>query len=192
MNKRLFIVHGWMDAYEDQWFPWLKERAEALGFAVTIPRLPGIANPKVAAWVLTLSMAVGTADEDTYFVGHSMGAQTILRYLASLPDDDKVGGAVFVAGWIKVSGLKTDEERATAKQWEETAINYRDIRKHLTRSVAIFSDNDPFVPKENHDIFRTEIGSTVILEHAKGHFTTEDGVKEVPSIVKALEGMGQI
>lgn len=190
MNKRLFIVHGWMDAYEDQWFPWLKERAETLGFSVTIPRLPDIANPKVTAWVLTLSMAVGKADEGTYFVGHSMGGQTILRYLASLSDDEKVGGAVFVAGWVKVSGLKTDEERATAKQWEEAAINYRDIRKHLTRSVAIFSDNDPFVPKENHNIFRMEVGSSIVLEHAKGHFTAEDGVKEVPSVIKALEEMG--
>lgn len=189
MDKRLFIVHGWADQYEDQWFPRLKQQAEALGFLVTIPMLPDIANPKIAPWVLTLSMAVGKADEGTFFVGHSMGCQTILRYLAALPDDERIGGAVFVAGWQRVQGLASDEERATAKPWEETVIEYENVRKHLSRSVAIFSDNDPFVGAENVEIFRTKIGSRIIMEHAKGHFTQADGCTELPSVFEALRSL---
>src|SRR3989344_9568337 len=116
MLQRVFIVHGWDGHPEEGWFPWLKRELEAKGFKVYVPQLPDAANPRIYNWVPALAAAVGEADEETYFVGHSMGCQTIARYLESLPEEKQLatskplrkearrgGGAVFVAGFFKRS-----------------------------------------------------------------------------------------
>lgn len=42
----------------------------------------------------------GHPDENTYFIGHSIGCQSIDRYLEILPSETKIGGVVYVAGWL--------------------------------------------------------------------------------------------
>ena len=96
-NKRAIIAHGWDGYPEEGWFPWLKSELEARGFEVLVPQLPEANSPSIYNWVPALAEAVGTPDENTYFVGHSMGCQTIARYLETLPEGAKVGGAVFGA-----------------------------------------------------------------------------------------------
>jgi len=109
MTKRVFIVHGWDGYPEEGWFPWLKNELEAKDFEVSVPQLPEAKTPRIYNWVPALSKAVGTPDEQTYFVGHSIGCQTIARYLESLPEGVKVGGAVFVAGFFKrLTNLEDD------------------------------------------------------------------------------------
>src|SRR3989338_169649 len=98
--KRVFIVHGWGGHPEEGWFPWLKKELEAKGFKVFVPQLPDAENPRIQKWVPKLAETVGVPDEETYFVGHSMGCQTIARYLESLPAEIKIGGAIFVAGFF--------------------------------------------------------------------------------------------
>src|SRR3989344_6946533 len=101
MKKRVIITHGWGGHPKGDWFPWLKKELEAKSFEVHIPRLPNAENPRIEKWVPKLAQVVGVADEETYFVGHSMGCQAIARYLESLPEGVKIGGAVFVAGFFK-------------------------------------------------------------------------------------------
>ena len=117
-----------------------------------------------------------------------MGCQTIARYLETLPKGVQVGGAVFVAGFFKhLEGLEDDEDvQETDKHWLGTVINLDKIKVHLPKSVAIFSDNDPWVPLDNADDFRDRLGSEIILEHAKGHFSGSDGVKELPVVLQKL------
>ena len=106
MKKRVFIAHGWDGYPEEGWFPWLKKELEAKGFEVYVPQLPETGSPRIHNWVPKLAEVVGEIDENTYFVGYSMGCQTIARYLETLPEGVKVGGAVFVAGFFKrLTGL---------------------------------------------------------------------------------------
>ena len=87
------------DIRGEGWFPWLKRELEERGFQVFIPHLPDSDKPRIEKWIPALADAVGTADANTYFVGHSMGCQAIARYVETL--DQKIGGAVFVAGFFK-------------------------------------------------------------------------------------------
>ncbi len=102
MSKRVFIIHGWDGYPEEGWFPWLKKELDKRGFIVQIPAMPDTSEPKIEVWIPFLSKLVGQADENTFFVGHSIGCQAIIRYLQTLPDGIKIGGAVFVAGWYSV------------------------------------------------------------------------------------------
>ena len=187
MNKRVFIVHGWSGHPKEGWFPWLKKELEQQGFQVSVPQLPDSDTPRISSWVPTLASAVGTPDEQTYFVGHSMGCSTIVRYLETLPEGVKIGGAVFVAGFFKHLTLEGETESVPiAEPWLKTPVDFQKVRSHLDKSVAIFSDNDPYVPLDNQDDFRDKLGSEIIIEHGKWHFNEGNGVMELPSALESV------
>lgn len=189
MKKRVFIVHGWDEYPEEGWFPWLKKELEAKRFEVFVPQLPEAGSPRIRSWISKLAEIVGVADENTYFVGHSIGCQAIARYLETLPENVKVGGAVFVAGFFKrLTNLEDDEEvRDVANEWLTTMIDFEKIKSRLSKSIAIFSDNDPYVSLDNQDDFRDKLGSKIIVEHKKGHFSgPRDGITELPIVLESV------
>lgn len=189
MNKRVFIAHGWDKTPQDGWFPWLKKELEARRYEVVVPQLPDTGSPRIQNWVPKLAEVVGIADEQTYFVGHSMGCQAIARYLETLPDGVQVGGAVFVAGFFKhLTGLEDDPDvRETDQHWLGTPLDLAKVKSHLPKSVAIFSDDDPWVPLDNQDDFKNNLGSEIIIEHNKGHFSgSRDGTKELPIVLEKI------
>ena len=91
--KTVYMVHGWSGSPESCWFPWLKKELENRGFRVEAPTMPNPDNPEINSWTSHLASIVGEADENTYFIGHSIGCQAIMRYAQSL--NAPVGGAVF-------------------------------------------------------------------------------------------------
>src|SRR3989344_157624 len=182
MKKRVFIIHGWDGYPEEGWFPWLKKELEARGFEVFVPQMPEAGNPRIQKWVEKLTEIVGDADERTYFVGHSVGCPAIVRYLETLPEGVRIGGAVFVAGFFKhLTGLEDDPSvKETDKHWSETPISFEKAKSHLPKSVAIFSDDDPWVSLDNQDDFRDKLGSEIIVKHNSGHFSGKrDGALEL-------------
>lgn len=91
-SRRAFIIHGWSGSPGEGWLPWLGRELEQRDFSVVRPAMPSTDAPKINAWVEHLRDIVGFVDAHTYFVGHSIGCQTILRYLETLPRDSRVGG----------------------------------------------------------------------------------------------------
>ncbi len=186
MQKRVFIIHGWDRSPEKDSLPWLRRELEVRGFEVSVPDMPNPDEPVIERWIFHLSSVAKEVDENTYFICHSIGGQAVLRYLEKLPEGTKIGGVVFVAGWFTLTNLETDEEWETAKPWIETPINFDKVKKHANKFIAIFSDNDPFVPLENKEMFEKKIGAKTVVELNKGHFLSEDGVTELPSVIDAL------
>lgn len=185
-QKRVFIIHGWDGYPEEGWFPWLKKELEQRGFLVTVPAMPNPSEPKINTWISFLAKLVGKADESTYFVGHSIGCQTIIRYLQTLPLGTKIGGAVFVAGWYNLKNLETEEEKRIASPWLNEPKDDVKIRGAVNRAVAIFSDDDPFVIPENQAFWKERVGTRIIVEHNRGHFAGDDGITELPSALEAI------
>lgn len=187
MSKRVFIVHGWGGYQTEGWFPWLKRELEERRLQVFIPQLPDAGKPRIQKWIPALAEAVGAPDQETYFVGHSMGCQAIARYVEML--DREIGGAVFVAGFFKrLTGLEDDTDvQETDRHWLEAPLDFGKVKVHLGKSIAIFSDDDPNVPLDNQDDFRDHLGSKIIIEHAKRHFSGSDGMKKLPIVLRAVE-----
>lgn len=186
MKKRVFIIHGWEGDSKEGWFPWLKKELEARGYAVTAPDMPDTENPKIETWVPYLAELVGEADKNTYFVGHSIGCQTIMRYLETLPAGQKAGGCIFVAGWFYLNNLEEDEE-PVAEPWLTTPIDFQKVKRVCGKFKVILSDNDFFgAVEENRKDFEEKLGAEVIVEHNRGHFSGGDGVAELPSALQAI------
>lgn len=187
--KKIIIVHGWSGASGKDWLPWLKSELEKKGHEVLVPDMPDPDEPVIEKWVAHLSETIGStgSDGNTYFVGHSMGCQTILRYLERLPAETKTGGAVFVAGWFNLENLEDDEVRALAKPWLETPINLAKVKIMLPKSTLIISDNDPYDAFEKNKEKFSELGSKIVELHNTGHITAEDGFTELPQALSELK-----
>lgn len=184
--KRAILVHGWSGQAGDGWFTWLKKELESRGFEVLMPQMPDTDEPRISAWVPAIAQAVGVPDQDTFFVGHSMGCVAIIRYLESLSEGQKVGGAVFVAGFfLPLTGL-TKEEEETGREWHETPIDTEKVRNRMEKSFALFSDNDPFVPVENAEEFKSRLGSEILIQHNQAHFHEGAGFTELPIALEKL------
>ncbi len=184
--KRAVIVHCW-EGYPDYcWYPNIKKVLEEKGFEVDIPEMPETALPKLSKWLPKLQEVIGQPDADLYLIGHSLGVITILRYLESLPGDQKIGGAVFVAGFTNDLGY------AELKNFFEKPLDLKKAKNHCSKFVAIHSDNDPYVALEFGDKFQKELGAKLIIKHKMGHFSgpvdDEKSCKELPEVVaSALE-----
>ncbi|HOW60283.1 MAG TPA: alpha/beta hydrolase [Candidatus Moranbacteria bacterium] len=167
MKKRVFIIHGWGGGPEGACLPWLKNELEKIGYEVVAPQMPNTDEPAVEEWINHISEIVGTPDEETYFVGHSIGCQAIMRYLQTM--DHKIGGAVFIAGWFVLENLEP-EEIEIAAPWTQNNIDFEKLRKISQNYAEIISDNDPFGGfKENKKIFSEKLGAKIIVLNNAGH-----------------------
>jgi hypothetical protein len=199
--KNIVIIHGWGSSSKGDWVPWLAGECRKLGYNVIAPDMPDTDAPDIDKWVDYLKNILKSVDENTYFVGHSIGCQTIMRFLEGqdkkglLTDTTnvghpnlKVGGVVFVAGWFTLINLENEEAEQIAKPWLETPIDFEKVKNVLPKSVIILSDNDPFVPlAENKKIFEEKLDSRVVVVHNAGHITSDDGFTEIPEVLNQLK-----
>lgn len=188
--KRVFIVHRWDASPTADWYPWVADGLKARGFEVIVPVMPHPGAPEIGSWVSTLERQVGVPDADTYFVGHSVGCQTIVRYLAGLPDGLQVGGCVFVAGWtaLTAEALPDEESADIAEPWLSQPIDWAAAKSHPSHVTAVFSDNDPFVPHSQVGVFEKNLGARIIMEPGKGHLSGEEGISSLPVVVEEISG----
>ncbi|HYD03741.1 MAG TPA: alpha/beta fold hydrolase [Alphaproteobacteria bacterium] len=195
--KTFIIIHGWDGDSRIGWFKWLKIELEKRGYKVLTPQLPNHGEPQIKPWVDKIFEISKNTDENTYFLGHSIGCQAILRYLEKY--NVKIGGAIFVAGWFDLKeetfmeDPKTEKEaRRIAKPWITNKINTAKIRLPKGKSFAIFSDNDKFVDeKPNSKIFKDKLGCQIIIEHDKKHYE-ESKTREIPVILDILDRLEEI
>lgn len=186
--KTIVLIHGWASSSKGEWIPWLAGECEKLGYKVIAPDMPDPDVPDIGKWVGHLRSILKSVDENTYFVGHSVGCQTIMRYLAG--QDQKAGGAILVAGWFTLINLEDEEAEEIARPWLETPIDFEKLRGVMPKSTAILSDNDPFVPlEENKKMFEEKLDSKVVIVHEAGHISAEDGFTEMPEVLNQLKNI---
>jgi len=181
--KRVVLVHGVEAAPSNNWFPWMKAELEKIGLKVSVPQMPDTMDPKMDAWVEELAKTVGKPDETCYLVGHSLGCITILRYLEGL--NGSVGGAVLVAGF-------SDIGHEDFPSFFARPIDWKKVKLHCRRFVAIHSDNDPYVPLSEGNILKERLGAELVVKRGMHHFSEDNGIVELPiALEKLLEMSGK-
>ena len=185
--KRLFIIHGWGGSPNELVHKLLKERLSKKGFKIIAPKMPNTDEPKISEWVNFLAEKVGKPDENTYFIGHSIGCQTIMRYIETLPEKTKVGGCIFIAGWFNLANMESEEEERIAKPWVETPMNFNKIKKIAKEILVYISSNEYYgCIEENSKVFKEKLGAKVIVEENIGHFTDDEGLEKLSKFVDKL------
>ena len=186
--KRVILVHRWYGSPEADWYPWLKQELESKEITVLVPAMPTPDAPEIKTWNSALAKAVGKPDMDTYLIGHSVGCQTILRYLEQAAATARVGGCVFVAGWFSLTSeaMPTENEQTIAQPWLANVPDLSRAKKHCTSFVTFLSDNDPYISVEQNKNAFEKLG-TVIMEHNKGHYDEDSNCKQVPQVLQKIQ-----
>ncbi len=183
--KKAIIAHCWGGYPEYCWYPYAKRELEKKGYEVDVLSFPDTENPNLEKWLPVLKEAVGEPNEDINLIGHSAGSVTILRYLESLDENEKVGTVVLVAGFVNNLGF--DE----LKNFFVKDFEFEKIRNKANKFVLIHSDNDPYVPLEHGNILKEKLSAELIIKHNAKHFSgafdSEDACLELPDVVNSFD-----
>ena len=186
MKTRIFLIHGWGGSPRNDWLPWAIHALEGRGYEVIAPDMPDTDHPKIKPWVDTLSQLVVTPRPTDIFIGHSIGTQTILRYLQTV--DASVDKVILVAPWFTLTNLEGPESWSIADPWFKTSMDFARIKPKAREFITIFSDNDPWVPyKESKQLFVERLNPRMITLHSFGHITADEGVTELPTLLDLLK-----
>ena len=185
--KKCIIVHGWAGVARMGWHGWLAEELQKRGWKVICPQMTDKDVPRIDSWTKQLSDAVanfGGLDENAYFVGHSIGCQTIIRFLEEASENytGKVGGVIFVAPFLTHIENLVDENNELQRnnrelmiqidnEWVNTPIDFVKVKNIVNKNTAIFSDNDMHVGLENKELFEEKLNSKTLVLYSRGHFS---------------------
>lgn len=94
---KFFIIHGAYGSPEENWFPWLRKKLEEQGHEVIVPTFPTPENQNLDMWMNVFGHFIKQIDQNTIFIGHSLGPAFILSILEKI--DVQVRACFFVAGF---------------------------------------------------------------------------------------------
>ena len=174
IQPMIYLVPRWAGNIHSDWYDWLVEQVFAT-YQIEIKHLemPNWQEPQVEESLEYLSKTIQHLDEHTYFIGHSVGCQSILRYLSShleLNNDLKIGGILLVAAWFEV-----DKPWISLVPWmNHDKTNFSLIAKAVNYKKVILSNNDPFTSDfaKNKAEWENKIQANVGVFAEKLHFNT--------------------
>ena len=189
-KKQVYIIHGYKASPGNHWFPWLKEKLTRYDVATEILSMPTPSRPKVNEWVNALVTNISDCGENTFFVAHSLGTITLLKYLEKLNRTQKVGGIILVSGFANELPIFNQiDEFKPLEEFTKDEINFEHIKKVTQYRSVIASGNDPIVPAESSRNLAEQLGSEYHLSNEAGHFLESDGFLELPIVYEELNNM---
>ncbi len=180
----VFIFHGTEGYPEENWFPWLKDKIEARGHEAFVPQFPSPSGEpaKLQEWFEVLKGYERQINEDTIFVGHSLGGVFTLRILEKLPHAVK---AAFLAGTpIGVLPLLNYDRDMGFSGFD---FDWPAIKKNAQRFVVFQSNDDPYVPLGNGERLAEELDVPLSFVPHAGHFNAKAGYLQFEELWKELE-----
>ena len=194
-QKRAFIFHGYQGYPNEAWQPWLKSELEGKGYRVALPAMPHPDSPAVDEWIRFIGDLVGSPDEATVLIAHSMGGFATLLYLDRLgASGGSVGKTLLIATGYP-AGLTTDEADLRSggdpvlRSWLTQKVDRESVRKAAGQCTVILSDDDPYIPvDEAKAAFEVNLGARIVLEHGLGHMNEDSHITELPSALAAVLG----
>jgi serine hydrolase len=180
-QQRASIIHGYGATPEDHWFGWLAEQLQADGIPTSIPALPTPQTPDPAQWKDAVRTDLGTPDEHSIVVAHSLGCLTVLRHLRSLPSPWRLGTLVLVSGFVDQLPALPDLNAYIGDGCDVTGLS-----SHIDRLTVIRSDADPYVPPGHTDRLADLLGTSAQIVPGAGHFLASDGVASLREVREAI------
>lgn len=191
--KNALILHGTSGNSHANWFPWLKDELENLGWKVWVPDLPGADTPNTKKYnKFILGNKNWQFNEESILIGHSSGAVAILGLLQALPSNIQVGTCYLVGSFTK--DILKSGEWDKLKGVLETPFDFEYIKQRARRFVFIHSDNDPYCPLEQSQELAQKTDGELIIKKGQQHFsvgTAGEKYKKFPFLLELITSSDQ-
>lgn len=174
-KSNVFIFHGTEGHPKENWFPWLKQELEAKGCNVIVPQFPSppVIPAKISEWFDVLKEYDQYIDENTVFVGHSLGGIFTLRVLEKL--GHPVKAAFFVGAPIGVKPILNYDRDSSFSGFD---FDWDNIKGKAKNFVVYQSDDDPYVGLDNGKELAQHLGIELSFIPNAGHFNAKAGYTE--------------
>ena len=186
-RPRVVVLHGYQASPAAHWFGWLADDLRPAGVEVAIPELPDAHDPEPHAWAAAAGAVIGTPDERTVVVGHSLGCVTALHVLASAPGDWRLGGLVLVAGFDVPQPAVPEVDAFTATAPDVARVAAVTVHRHV-----VGADDDTTVAPADTRALAERLGATFDVVPGGGHLRAQDGFDTLPVVrdrVRAALGL---
>lgn len=180
--KNAFIIYGAYGSSEENWFPWLKKELEELDYEVFVPDFPTPQGQTLENWREVFDGYKEFINEETIFIGHSLGPLFILDILQKL--NIKVKASFFVSGFIKF--LNLEEFDKINKTFIENNFDWDKITNNCQQFTVFHSDNDPYVSIEYADELAETLGTVPIIIKGAGHFNKNAGYTKFEDLLDKI------
>ncbi|WP_426451986.1 RBBP9/YdeN family alpha/beta hydrolase [Paenibacillus sp. S-38] len=184
MGKQVYIIHGYGASPTNHWFPWLKETLLADDHQVSVLHMPNSSDPRLEEWLDTLANSIKSMDTNTYFVTHSLGSITLLKYLEQLNPLPTFGGFILVSGFAKPLSLLPSLNPFTEKE-----VDYNKIIVATNSRTIIAAKDDNIVPFQFSQNLSKQLDASFISVEKGGHFLEDDGYITFPAVYDILNQM---
>ena len=179
-KKKVIFVHGVGGLDAGGWPYWLGRELLKYNFEYKILLMPDPMYPLVDEWLNYIREQNIIVDENTYFVGHSLGCITIARYLEELSKENVAGGCVLVAGFSSCSILAGP----LLLEFCNRPLDFLKIKNQAKEFNVIISDNDKLIPSVLSEEFAKKLDAKIIFKHNMGHF--QEDVLELPCVLNSI------
>jgi predicted alpha/beta hydrolase family esterase len=185
----VYLVHCWGGTVDEGWYPWLARKLTDQQVLVSMENMPDTDQPQISKWVGKLTEQVSVLSAETFFIGHSIGCQTILRYLETQPVTS-IGGILLVAPWFDLlPEALSDGSDEIADEWIKTPIDFAKVCQFTKNITAVFSDNDKYVSLEQEAVVREKLRAKTLIVAKQGHISDEDGVADPEYLWQEMEAL---
>ena len=192
---KFVLFHGSFGNPNENWFPDLREDLEALGQTVIVPQFPvedwdelvkngpeaPVHHQSLQSWLDVFEKEVLPlieTKEKVVFVGHSLAPVFILHVVSKFKIT--LDCAIFVSPFMDT--LDRWEFNKVNQTFYKTDFDFDEIKKYIPVSYVLYSDNDPYVPKNYSLIFAKALESSSILVRAAGHMNSSVNLNEFPLV----------
>jgi len=180
---KIFLIHGSFGNPQENWFPWLKQKLESLNHEVIVPTFPTPKNQSLENWNKIFVEYEKKIDENTIFVGHSLGPAFLLNILDRI--NTTITASFFISGFIKLLGNETFD--SINKTFVDKAFDWQNIKQNCKHFFIYHSDNDPYVPIECANELANKLNVKPKIIKNAGHFNEEAGYKEFEELFKDIK-----
>ena len=180
----VFIFHGTGGFPEENWFPWMKEKLEELGYKVIVPQFPTPENQTLENWFKVMDNYSGALNQDTILIGHSLGGAFLLRVLERI--QLKIKAAAIVSAPVGIRPIKNWEGD---QPFIGKPFDWDKIKNSAQKFFVFHSDNDPYVGIGNGEETARRVGTELTFVPNAGHFNKTAGYTKFDLLLEKIKAL---
>lgn len=184
-EKKAVILHGTNGTPSANWFPWLKEKLEADGYSVWVPKLPNNNTPNRhvyndflfdSNWDFT----------DNLIIGHSSGAVSILSMLMDRRCPS-IKTAVLAGAWAHMEQTDLDFEQFK-DLFPPEGFDFKLIKQKASKLVFVHGSDDPYCPLDQAKWLAKQTGSKLFVIPGGKHLSAslDPAYTQFPKLIEIL------